>query len=299
MSEELSLSFTENIYYSTKEPVSIKDVITSLQGWEAIAKQSEGVLQELTGANILNISVHIARLEAGSLYEDIVIKLLFGSQEEMDKFLKSAHAKIGTGKMRNALVGAVVVGLVGYGLVLATKAMAPNNTSHFEANNNTIINIGAGEANISPERLQSIIESTVTNKKSLAKNSIKTLAPARADDNATMVVGTGGGAITIPAETIKKAPTEVSFAPEVYEQEHFDVDVEVRALDLDNPEKGWAAVIPGLIDRRVNMVLGPNVKPSDFAGKFAVRADISITYKLRASDKKYQPSEVYIKDIIK
>ncbi len=121
MSQELSLTFTENIYYSTKEPVSIKDVITSLQGWEAIAKQSEGVLQELTGANILDISVHVARLEAGSLYEDIVIKLLFGSQEEMDKFLAGAHAKIGNGKMRNALVGAVVIGLVGYGLVLATK----------------------------------------------------------------------------------------------------------------------------------------------------------------------------------
>ncbi|HHS8771110.1 TPA: hypothetical protein ACTVBA_005170, partial [Escherichia coli] len=118
MSQELSLTFTENIYYSTKEPVSIKDVITSLQGWEAIAKQSEGVLQELTGANILDISVHVARLEAGSLYEDIVIKLLFGSQEEMDKFLAGAHAKIGNGKMRNALVGAVVIGLVGYGLVL-------------------------------------------------------------------------------------------------------------------------------------------------------------------------------------
>ncbi len=93
MSQELSLTFTENIYYSTKEPVSIKDVITSLQGWEAIAKQSEGVLQELTGANILDISVHVARLEAGSLYEDIVIKLLFGSQEEMDKFLAGAHAE--------------------------------------------------------------------------------------------------------------------------------------------------------------------------------------------------------------
>lgn len=51
MSQELSLTFTENIYYSTKEPVSIKDVITSLQGWEAIAKQSEGVLGN--GANLL------------------------------------------------------------------------------------------------------------------------------------------------------------------------------------------------------------------------------------------------------
>lgn len=299
MSQELSLTFTENIYYSTKDPVSIKDVIASLQGWEAIVKQSEGVLQELTGASILDISVHVERLEAGSLYEDIVIKLIFGSQDELDKFLASAHAKLGNGKMRNALVGAVVAGLVGYGLVLASKAMAPNNTSHFEANNNVIINIGAGEANITPEHLQAVIESTVTNKKTLAKSSIKTLAPARSDEDATMVVGTGGGTVTIPAETIRKAPTEVVFTAETYAQDHFDVDVEIRALDLDNAEKGWAAVIPGLIDRRVSVVLGPNVKPADFAGKFAVRADISITYKLKSTDKKYQPVEIFIKEIIK
>lgn len=98
MSQELSLTFTENIYYSTKEPVSIKDVITSLQGWEAIAKQSEGVLQELTGANILDISVHVARLEAGSLYEDIVIKLLFGSRKKWTSFLLAHMRRSEMGK---------------------------------------------------------------------------------------------------------------------------------------------------------------------------------------------------------
>lgn len=132
------------------------------------------------------------------------------AKKKWTSFFAGAHAKIGNGKMRNALVGAVVIGLVGYGLVLATKAMAPSNTSHFEANNNTIINIGAGEANISPDRLQAIIESTVTNKKTLAKSSIKTLAPARADEGSTMVIGTGGGTVTIPAETIKKPQLKLS-----------------------------------------------------------------------------------------
>ncbi|PLY37332.1 hypothetical protein EO763_12460 [Pectobacterium odoriferum] len=299
MSQELSLSFTENIYYSTSEPVSIKEVIASLQGWEAIVKQSEGVLREITGSHILDISVHVQRLEAGSLYEDIVVKLLFGTQEEMDKFLESVHNKIGNGKMRNTLITAVIAGLVGYGLLLASKAMNPAVAPHFEANNNTIINIGAGEANISPERLHSVIESTVTNKKSLAKNAVKTLVPARGDGNSTLQIGSDSTAIIIPSETIKQAPTEVSFDPETYTQDYLDTDVEIRALDLDNPERGWAAVIPGLVDRRIKLVLAPGINPQEFKGKFAIRADITITYRLKSTDNKYQPVEIFLKDIIK
>lgn len=298
MTHELTLNFTENIFYSTKEAVTIKEVIASLQGWEAVIRQSQGVLKELTHANILDVTVHVERLEAGSLYEDIVIKILFGTQEELDKFLESIHAKIGDGKLRNALISAVVAALLAYGLLLASKAMSPDTTSHFEANNNTIINIGAGEANISPERLQSIIESTVTNKKVLAKGSVKTLEPARSDENATMSIGVGASTVTIPAETIKQAPSDVSFEADTYTQDHSDVDIEIRALDLDNPEKGWAAVIPGLIDRRVKLVLAPGIDTKKLAGKFTFRSDVTITYKLTSKDNEYKPVEIFLKDII-
>ena len=32
-------------------------------------------------------------------------------------------------------------------------------------------------------------------------------------------------------------------------------DVEIRATDLDSSSKGWAAIIRGLVDRRVKLVL--------------------------------------------
>lgn len=298
MSQELTLDFTENIFYSTSVPVSIKEVIASLQGWETVIKQSQNVLKELTQADILDITVHVERLEAGSLYEDIVIKLLFGNQQELDKFLESIHQKIGDGKLRNTLISAVIASLVAYGLVLASQAMSPDTTTHFEANNNTIINIGAGEANISPERLQSIIETTVPNKKALAKGAVKTLQPARNDENSTMSIGVGSSTVTIPSETIRQAPTDVSFDAESYTRDHSDVNIEIRALDLDSPDKGWAAVIPGLIDRRVKLVLAPGIDTNTLSGKFAFRADVTITYKLTGKDNQYKPVEIFIKDII-
>ncbi|HHH1595529.1 TPA: hypothetical protein ACPZUF_004347 [Yersinia enterocolitica] len=300
MDTPYQLEFTENIYYSIGNSPSIKEIIESLQGWEAIIKQSKGVLAELTGSDIMNIEVRVQKLEIGSLKENIIIRLLFWDEGELNKFLDNTREKyIGDGKMRSAIVWTIIAGLVGTGMLQAVKLMAPNNTSHFEANNNTIINIGAGETNISPERIQSLINSSLTDKKVLAKNAVKIMAPARNDDNATLQIGSDNTSVTIPAETIKQTPTEVVFEPDTYTREHMDVDLEIRALDLDNPSKGWAAVIPGLVDRRVNLVLAPNIKPEDLSHKFRIRADVTITYKLTsAKSEPYKPKEIFLSKII-
>lgn len=300
MEAPYQLEFTENIYYSIGNNPSIKEIIESLQGWEAIIKQSKGVLAELTGSDILDIEVRVQKLEVGSLTEKILIKLGFGDEENFDKFLENAHERyIGEGKMRSALVWTVIAGVLATGMYLAVKNMAPNNASHFEANNNIIINIGAGETNISPERIQSVLNSTLVDKKTAAKGAVKILSPARNDENATLMIGNDNASVTIPSDLISKTPTEVSFEADTYTRDHYDVDLEIRALDLDNPTKGWAAVIPGLVDRRVKLVLAPGIKPEDLSHKFAFRADVTITYKLTSSKgEAYKPTEIFLSKLI-
>lgn len=298
MSEVLELSFRENFYYSTERPVSVKEIIKSLQGWEAVIKQSREVFAKLADCEVDGVEIEVEMLRTGSLYEDIVIKLLFGSQEEMDKFVANCHAKLGDGVLRNTLVFAVVAGLVGYGLYLASAAMSPDTAPHFEANNNVIINIGAGEANLTPEGLKSVIESSVKNKKALAEGAVKTLAPAREDDNASLTIGNGKQVVVIPQETIRQAPTSVTMDPMIRTMDFPDVDIQIRALDLDNPSKGWAAVVPGLIDRRVKLVLDPSLSPDALSGKMRFRGDITITSKLDKRDNEYHPSEIMLRSII-
>jgi len=298
MSEVLSLSFKESFYYSTERPVSVKEIIKSLQGWEAIVKQSRDVFAKITDIDVDAVEVEVELLRTGSLYEDIVIKLLFGSQEKMDEFVAKCHAKVGDGVLRNTLVFAVVSGLVGYGLYLASAAMSPDTKPHFEANNNVIINIGAGEANLSPEGLKSIIESSVQNKKALAEGAIKVLAPARDDENASLTIGNGKQTVVIPQETIKQAPTSVAMDPLTQVKNYSDVDVQIRALDLDNPAKGWAAVVPGIIDRRVKLVLDPSLSPDKISGKMNFRADITVTLTLSKKDNEYHPSEIMLRELI-
>lgn len=296
MTEVLSLNFKEQFYYSTENPVSVKEIIKSLQGWEAIAKQSLDVFVNLTECEIDGVELEVELLRSGSLYEDLVIKLLFGSQEKLDKFVEKCHAVIGEGAVRNTLVFAVVSGMVGYGLYLASSAMSPDKVTHFEANNNTIINIGAGAANLTPEGLKSVIETSVRNPKSLAEGAVKVISPARSDENASLTIGDGQQTIVIPPETIRQAPTSVSIDPLTQVRDYSDVDIQIRALDLDNPSKGWAAVVPGIIERRVKLVLDPNVSAESLSGRLSFRGDITVISTLKNNE--YKPTEILLREII-
>lgn len=299
MSDLLELEFSEEIYYSIGNNPSIKEIISSLQGWELLIKQSRGVLSELTGSHVMDVDVRVSKLEVGSLREKLLIRLFFANEEELNKFVDEIRTKyIGEGKVRNALLWAVIIALAGTAFLSLAKLMAPNNTSHFEANNNTIINIGAGHTEITPERIQAIIDSSATDKKALAKSAVKILSPARNDENASLIIGSGNTQYTIPAETIKKVPTDVEFPVDTYTRDHSDVDIEIRATDLDNPEN-WAAVIPGLVDRRVKLVLAPGVNPDALKRLYSARADVTITYKHTSSKSNpYKPTEIFLKAII-
>lgn len=296
MSEVLELTFREQFYYSTERPVSVKEIIKSLQGWEAIAKQSKDVFSKIADTEVDGVEVEVELLRSGSLSEDLVIKLLFGSREKLDKFVEKCHAVIGEGPVRNTLVFAVIAGMVGYGLYLASSAMGQDNVSHFEANNNVIINIGAGATNMTPDGLKSVIESSVQNKKAVAAAAIKTISPARGDDNAELVIGSGNTKVVIPQETIRQAPTSVTMDPLTKVENFSDVDVQIRALDLDNPSKGWAAVVPGIIERRVRLTLDPGVKPESLAGRMSFRGDITVTSALKNDE--YKPTEILLREII-
>ncbi len=300
MDTPFELEYTEDIFYSIGNNPSIKEIIESLQGWEAIIKQSRGVLCELTGCDISDIDVRVSRLEVGNLREKILIKLLFKNEENFNKFLEDFHDKfIGNGTVRNTIIWVAITAIVAASLLSAAKIMTPNNTSRFEANNNTIINIGAGEANISPDRIQALIDSSLTDKKVLAKNVIKILAPARNDENATLQIGSDNKIVTIPSDIIRQAPSEVVFEPDMYTREHRDVDLEIRALDLDNPLRGWAAVIPGLVDRRAKLILAQNISPENLRHKHIIRADVTITYQLtKSKSTPYKATEIFLNEII-
>lgn len=79
-------------------------------------------------------------------------------------------------------------------------------------------------------------------------------------------------------------------------RDYSDVDIQIRALDLDNPSKGWAAVVPDIIERRVKLVLDPNVSAELLSGRLSFRGDITVISTLKNNE--YKPTEILLREII-
>ena len=291
MTAELQLDFRENFYYSTKKPVTVKEIIESLQGLEFVVKQTRGTLQKLTDCKIDNVQLYINELKSGSLIEDVIVRVFFGSEEEKNKFCEKIHEKIGDGKMRNTIITAVLVGIIGYGIYLAIKPSDPNYV--INANNNVIINIGDSQK-IKNEKLTEIIRDSITNQKSLAQNTIKVLSPARTDESSSIQIG---DMATIPASTIMKTPTELNLQPLTDVVDYNDVPVIIRAMDLDKSNKGWGGIIVDKVDQRTKITFDPNIDINILAGRSSFMADVTVIKTLTNKDNEYKPTEIFIRSI--
>lgn len=291
MTAELQLDFRENFYYSTKKPVTVKEIIESLQGLEFVVKQTRGTLQKLTDCKIDNVQLYVDELKSGSLIEDVIVRVFFGSEEEKNKFCEKIHEKIGDGKMRNTIITAVLVGIIGYGIYLAIKPSDPNYV--INANNNVIINIG-DSPKITNEKLTEIIRDSITNQKSLAQNTIKVLSPARTDESSSIQIG---DMATIPASTIMKTPTELNLQPLTDVVDYNDVPVIIRAMDLDKSNKGWGGIIVDKVDQRTKITFDPNIDINILAGRSSFMADVTVIKTLTNKDNEYKPTEIFIRSI--
>lgn len=291
MTAELQLDFRENFYYSTKKPVTVKEIIESLQGLEFVVKQTRGTLQKLTDCKIDDVQLYVDELKSGSLIEDVIVRVFFGSEEEKNKFCEKIHEKIGDGKMRNTIITAVLVGIIGYGIYLAIKPSDPNYV--INANNNVIINIG-DSPKITNEKLTEIIRDSITNQKSLAQNTIKVLSPARADESSSIQIG---DMATIPASTIMKTPTELNLQPLTDVVDYNDVPVIIRAMDLDKSNKGWGGIIVDKVDQRTKITFDPNIDINILAGRSSFMADVTVIKTLTNKDNEYKPTEIFIRSI--
>ena len=291
MTAELQLDFRENFYYSTKKPVTVKEIIESLQGLEFVVKQTRGTLQKLTDCKIDNVQLYVDELKSGSLIEDVIVRVFFGSEEEKNKFCEKIHEKIGDGKMRNTIITAVLVGIIGYGIYLAIKPSDPNYV--INANNNVIINID-DSPKITNEKLTEIIRDSITNQKSLAQNTIKVLSPARADESSSIQIG---DMATIPASTIMKTPTELNLQPLTDVVDYNDVPVIIRAMDLDKSNKGWGGIIVDKVDQRTKITFDPNIDINILAGRSSFMADVTVIKTLTNKDNEYKPTEIFIRSI--
>ena len=142
-----------------------------------------------------------------------------------------------------------------------------------------------------------VIDSAIKDKDKLAKNAIKVVNPAKRDPEASITFN-GNEELRINNESVKAMPRSIQ-EPEDEEfiEDYKNIELEIRAIDLDSTKRGWAVVVPDLHNKRVRLQLDPTVDPEDLLDKRRVNANVTVIF---GHDKEYNkiPKLVFLREII-
>lgn len=299
----MELTTSHRIFYSNENPIPVTEIAESLLALERVIKASPEVLERLfPGVKIDKVEVFIKKIESGSLLEDFIVKFFFGDQVAFDDFIKKLRKKTGMEKLQedNKTLSVIILALIllGGAYGLSKIPSDPKNQTTIEANNNVIINLGAGMIEMSPDDFRAIIETSVKSKKNLAQDAIKVIMPAKKDQRASITFD-DDPQTSLTAETIRAFPRYVpSDATDEIIRDYKNISVIIRATDLDSLKKGWAAVVPEVSDKRVPLQLDPNIDPNYLSSNPSVFGDVTVIFKTNG-DSVEIPRKYFLRTITK
>lgn len=278
-----SYSLKEHIKLETDQPITVPELVKHLQALEQIAKQSSKAFGVLTNTEIIAVDLLIDDIEKGSLKEDIILKLLFKDQANLDLFIEQTRNWAIEHPMIITTLGAVVLtGLLGYGIYRLRKKSTTEGERAIINNYGTIITNGAGTLNITEEVFKKAIEDSVDDKAKLAKNAQKFAQMAKSP--------TGNGSITFgdpEAENALEIPANVvSHIPLINEQEVSEdktttfenITLQIRSLDRDK-YTGWLGYIEGAFTQRLPLEIPITTDLNVLAKQEAVKATVTLVYR--------------------
>lgn len=279
-----SYSLKEQIKIETDQAIEVAELIKHLQALEKVAKQSNKTFSALTNSEVISVDLLIEEIEHGSLWEDIVLKLTFKDQQNLDQFLETSRNWIIDNPMTATTIGLggiVLGGLIAFGISRLKKKMTKEGTDTVINNYGTIIQNGAGVLNIGEDVFKNALEQT-EDKTKLAQNAQKFAQMAKSP--------TGAGSITfgnpevenaleIPANVVSHIP--LVNEPEVSEDKttRFEnITLQIRSLDRDK-YTGWVGYIEGAFTQRLPIEIPLTIDLNVLAKQEAVKATVTLVYR--------------------
>lgn len=285
--KEFVFQASHRVYYDTKKPVPIKEVIIALQGLDGLLRPLPLLMSNLTGIDIDGGEVLIHSIESGSLIEDVIIRFFFKDKASLDAFIdKLSENK----KVKAIVITAAVASLAGYGLHMATSNQP---TPSITATNSVIIQNGAGSLNISNEAFSAALKNAVTDKKAAAESALKFISPARSDPGSSVQFD---GQISIPSSAVMEAPRKLVLDANERVEEFEKTILTIRATNLDSKKNGWAGRL-GNREDRLPIELDPSVSEADIFGRTEVDVAAALIYKEKGKSRELKPSRIYVRRV--
>lgn len=242
----------------------------SLAGLAKISQRLPFVLAAAYGGVAApKVELYVHSVVAGTMTDNVVVRLIFGSEEKMNEWIKRTRQHIGVEKMnaRYPLVGPVLTTMIVMGGIYGVHRMVgrdgsqqSGSTINLTTCSNIIIQQGASQLHVSPDVYMSLVRENTGNMFNVASNTCRILKPVK-ESGGDLVVD-NDNRLTISAAAIKETPTRVDRAAEPPLKQVFEnVQIDIRATDWDSRTKGWGVVIPAVTGRRLKMELSDNVSP--------------------------------------
>ncbi len=298
----MEITISQQVYYSNKELVPLREIADSLIALESVIKQSPDVLERLfSGTKISGVEVFLNELRSDSIWEDVVIKFIFGSQAKLDQIITDARSKIGLELLsqKPKLLSAIILAMIlsgGSYYVGKYRADSTEQKVTIEGNNNTVINIGADLLNMPTKEFRNAIDTAVKDKDKLARDAAKVILPAKRDMGAHIKFN-NDEQLQVTNDTVKAIPRHViEPEPEEFIEEINNAEIIIRAADLDSFKRGWAVVVPSLSDRRVRLQLDSRIDTEFLMLHPHLKGNITVvmTYD---NEKKKIPKLVFLKGL--
>lgn len=272
--------------------------VNALLAMDRILSRSPLILNNrLRRKAILEARVYVEDLHAGSLFQKYLIKFLFKDEQGEDEFFEWLRSNTGMDKSKvRVLITAITTGLIAAGATYGTYKYLSGKEAGERAPvvvawNNNIIQLGAGELQMTPREFSMILD-RAGGRPQNAKDVSRLLKATKADPQAMAILqAVDAPQFSIPNEVIDAVPTheEISERDPDGSTKLEKVTVYLRATDLDNVKTGWAATVEEISDRRLKLELADNIRPEMIFGRKTVTADIEAIFKrLATGDRRYQ-----------
>ena len=142
---------------------------------------------------------------------------------------------------------------------------------------------------MSAEEFKILIESAIKDKSKLAKDAVRVVKPAKREPGASIVFN-NSDKLQIRAETVQAMPRYVSEPDDLeFIEDYTNIEMMLRATDLDSTQRGWAVVIPELGDKRIRLLLDPTIDPEElYEKRRGFKGDATIIFKYNNRHEKVQ-----------
>ncbi len=291
MAQEYVVYLENRIRFNTTAPVSVDDVVASLRGMETlVTTRFPKAIRELTGARVKRAELTVASVEEGSLIEETVVSLVFGSKKHFEKFIGSIRAKFvskndkGETVVKGWVAGALLVGIavtgIGWYQSNAMPAAPVGGLVTVNGDNNVIVTIGAEAYEKSPDKFAEAIEKSMTNQQKIAaaKAGVEMLTPSRTQGAGLELMSAEGQVEVVSPETSRKIPATIEKRDQSEDKLYERVNLHFRASDSDSDSRGWAGTIPQVVDKRTRVIFADSRDVAKVTYKPSAEVDATVTY---------------------